>query len=105
MSSDQKRWTFVTNHTQVLLCIAHDENTRLRDIAQQVGITERATGRIVRDLEESGFITRRRIGRRTHYEVNREAPMRHALQAGHNIGELLQALEHVGALDATPPSP
>jgi len=53
-----KSWSFLTNHTQVLLCIARDPETRLRDIAETVGITERAVQRIVADLMESGFVTR-----------------------------------------------
>jgi DNA-binding MarR family transcriptional regulator len=67
MSTDQnsKPWRFVTNHTQVLLCIARDPETRLRDIAESVGITERAVQRIVADLVEGGFLTRERVGRRS----------------------------------------
>ena len=87
-----KPWRFVTNHTQVLLCIARDEGVRTRDIAQHVGITERAAQRIVSDLEEAGFITVERVGRRNHYSINREAEMRHRAQAGHEIGDLLDLL-------------
>jgi DNA-binding transcriptional ArsR family regulator len=92
MSSEQeleKPWRFVTNHTQVLLCIARDPNTRLRDIAETVGITER----IVADLVESGFVTRERVGRRARYTLNREVRMRHPSQFDHEIGELLDILE------------
>jgi predicted ArsR family transcriptional regulator len=90
---DGKPWRFMTNHTQVLLCIARDEDVRTRDIAQMVGITERATQRIVADLVEAGFVTVERIGRRNRYAINREAAMRHDAQAGHPIGELLDLLE------------
>jgi DNA-binding MarR family transcriptional regulator len=96
MSSEQeleKPWRFVTNHTQVLLCIARDPNTRLRDIAETVGITERAVQRIVADLVESGFVTRERVGRRARYTLNREVRMRHPSQFDHEIGELLDILE------------
>ena len=91
--ADGKPWRFMTNHTQVLLCIARDEDVRTRDIAQMVGITERATQRIVADLVEAGFVTVERIGRRNRYAINREAAMRHDAQAGHPIGELLDLLE------------
>jgi DNA-binding MarR family transcriptional regulator len=95
MSTDKnsKPWSFLTNHTQVLLCIAHDPDARLRDIAETVGITERAVQRIVADLLESGFVTRERIGRRSRYTLNREARMRHPAQYDHEIGEVLDLLE------------
>jgi DNA-binding MarR family transcriptional regulator len=92
MSRTEKPWRFVTNHTQVLLCIARDPDVRLRDVAEMVGITERAAQRIVRDLVDSGFITRRRVGRRSRYVVNASRAMRHEAQADHQIGELLEAL-------------
>ena len=88
-----KPWSFLTNHTQVLLCIARDPETRLRDIAETVGITERAVQRIVADLMESGFVTRERVGRRSRYTLHREARMRHPAQFGHEIGEMLDLLE------------
>jgi predicted transcriptional regulator len=95
MSSEngEKPWRFLTNHTQVLLVIARDPDVRLRDIAQQVGITERAGQRIVADLVEASFIERVRVGRRNRYEINRSAMMRHPSQGGHEIGELLKLLE------------
>jgi DNA-binding MarR family transcriptional regulator len=95
MSSEQnlKPWRFVTNHTQVLLCIARDSDARLRDIAETVGITERAVQRIVADLVQDGFVTRERVGRRSRYTLNREVRMRHPSQFEHEIGELLDLLE------------
>jgi DNA-binding Lrp family transcriptional regulator len=88
-----KPWRFVTSHTQVLLCIARDPDTRVRDIAETVGITERAVQRIVADLVEAGFVKRERVGRRSRYTIDREIEMRHPSQAGHEIGELLDVLE------------
>jgi predicted transcriptional regulator len=89
-------WTFVTNHTQVLLCIARDPGVRLRDVAERVGITERAVQRIVADLVEGGFVERSRVGRRNQYAVNREGAMRHPAQFGHEVGELLDLLKSPG---------
>jgi len=86
-------WTFLTNHTQVLLCIAQDVDTTLRDVSIKVGITERAAQRIVADLVDAEIIDRRRVGRRNHYLVNRGAAMRHAAQANHQIGPLLDLLQ------------
>jgi DNA-binding Lrp family transcriptional regulator len=100
MSSDDrsrqnqtKPWRFLTSHAQVLLCVARDPDARLRDIAETVGITERAVQRIVGDLEESGFLTRERVGRRSRYSIDREVAMRHPSQLDHEIGELLDVFE------------
>jgi predicted ArsR family transcriptional regulator len=76
----------------VLLCIAQEADVRLRDVAQTVGITERAAQRIVADLAAAGIIERRRIGRRNRYLINRNAAMRHAAQADYQIGPLLDLL-------------
>jgi len=94
-SEDPARgWQFVTNHTQVLLCIANDPDARLRDIADSVGITVGSAQRIVADLIEGGFVERTREGRRNRYVVNRDSPMlRHAAQNGQQIGGLLELLE------------
>jgi DNA-binding IclR family transcriptional regulator len=86
-------WHFLSNHTQVLLCIAADPDVRFRDIAQMVGITERATQRIVADLIQTGYIDREKIGRRNRYHINSEIKMRHAGQANREIGELIQLFE------------
>ena len=86
-------WQFVTNHTQVLLCIARDPEIRLRDIADDVGITLGSAQRILADLVEAGYVKRKRQGRRNRYVINRNAPMlRHTAQHGHNIGGLLDLL-------------
>jgi DNA-binding IclR family transcriptional regulator len=93
MSSEPRTsWTFLTNHTQVLLCIARDEDVRLRDVAQSVGITERAAQRIVADLVEAGYVQRIRVGRRNRYAINSNVEMRHQAQLGHQIGDLLELL-------------
>jgi DNA-binding MarR family transcriptional regulator len=84
-------WTFLSNHAQALLCIARDRDVRIRDIAQVVGITERAAQRIVADLIEAGYVDRERIGRRNHYRLNGDVKMRHAAQADLGISELLDA--------------
>jgi DNA-binding IclR family transcriptional regulator len=77
-------WKFITNHAQVLLCIAHDPQIRLREIAEACGITERAAHRIVADLEQAGYISRERIGRRNRYEFHPEVAMRHP-RLGHAL--------------------
>ena len=85
-------WTFLTNHSHVLLCIAENPDVRLREVADQVGITERATQRIVAELEDAGYLSHERIGRRNHYEVHPDLPLRHPLEDHLSIGALLRVL-------------
>jgi predicted ArsR family transcriptional regulator len=93
MSNDgETPWRFVTNHTRVLLCIAADSGVRMREIADRVGITERAAQRIVADLVNAGVVERTRVGRRNTYAVDRHARLRHPSQADHEIGELIDVL-------------
>ena len=89
----EKPWRFVTNHTQVLLAIASNPDIRTRDIADAVGITERAAQRIVADLAEAGYLETTRIGRRNHYAVNGEVSMRHPAQHNYEISALLDVLK------------
>ena len=89
---EPKTWTFLTNHAQVLLCLAEDPEIRLRDVAERVGITERACQRILAELVEAGYVKVVRVGRRNQYTVDREHAMRHSAQFGHEVGTLLQAL-------------
>jgi DNA-binding MarR family transcriptional regulator len=86
-------WHFLSNHTQALLCIVRDPDIRFRDIAQMVGITERATQRIVADLIQAGYLEREKIGRRNRYHLKTDRKMRHAAQANYEIGELLQLFQ------------
>lgn len=94
-------WTFLTNHAHVLLCVAENPSVRLRDIALLVGITERAAQRIVGELEESGYLERTRDGRRNSYRLNTAMPLRHPLDHGFRISELLAAFSHPSAPDST----
>ena len=86
------QWTFLSNYAHVLICLARDHEARVRDVAAAVGITERAVQRILVELAEAGVIERLRMGRRNHYRVRREAPLRHPLEADHTVGDLLDAL-------------
>ena len=95
---DHHLWRFVTNHAHVLEAIATDPTIRLRDIAANVGITERTAAQIVNDLEEAGYLTKIRDGRRNHYEVHEDLPLRHPRHRHHTVGELIRFLK-------TPPEP
>jgi hypothetical protein len=83
-------WTFLTNHSHVLLSLARQPDLRLRDVAIEVGITERAVQRIVADLEAGGYLTRQRSGRRNHYEVDGLKPLRHPIEAHQTVATLLE---------------
>jgi len=87
-------WGFLTNHAQALVCIAQDPGSRLRDIGDRIGITERAAHRIVAELATAGYITRQRNGRRNHYTINTHLPLPDPI-ARKNIGELLELLTGV----------
>jgi MarR family len=85
-------WTFLTNHGHVLLLISRDLEIRVRELAERVGITERAAHRIVADLVDAGYLSRTRVGRRNRYQVHPERPLRHPIERTHTIGELLDVL-------------
>lgn len=85
-------WTFLTNHTHVLVCLAADPELRMRDIAERVGITERGTQRIVAELVDAGYLVKTREGRRNRYSLVDDVPLRHPLERTHTIGELLRAV-------------
>ena len=95
-------WTFLTNHAHVLVAIARDPKARLRDVAEQVGITERAAQGIVRDLVERGYLIRERVGRRNRYQLDETLPMRHPLEAEHDIGVLLVPLRRATPIRSSP---
>jgi hypothetical protein len=82
-------WAFLTNHARVLLCIANDPGIRLREIGEQVAITERAAHRIVSELRADGYITRERSGRRNLYTINEDLPVPDPIPDSQSIGELL----------------
>ena len=91
-------WTFLSNHGHVLVCIANDPGIRTRDISDQVGITERATQSIIADLVEAGYVKRTKIGRRNHYGIVKDLPLRHAVERPNRVGDLLELVSKVGAL-------
>ena len=84
---------FVTNHAHVLQCVAADPTARLRDIALEVGVTDRAIADILKDLERAGYLTKTKNGRRNHYAVHDRLPLRHPRHRHHTVGELIRFLE------------
>jgi DNA-binding MarR family transcriptional regulator len=96
-------WTFLTNHGHLLLAVARDPTARLRDLAETVGVTERAAHAIVADLEAGGYLQRTRVGRRNHYTVNPAGRFRHPAETDLHIGDFLALFEGTpdDATDAT----
>ena len=86
------RWTFITNHGLVLSYISHNSTSTAREIAQSIGVTERTTHKIISDLEQAGYITRRKSGRRNVYSVDPNLPLRHHTKKDIIVSELLEAL-------------
>lgn len=86
------RWTFLTNHSHVLILLAEDPSMTLRVVAARIGITERAVQRIIMELEEEGFLKRERVGRQNHYQINYERPLRHEIERHRTIGDLLNLI-------------
>ena len=96
----QHAWTFLSNHAHVLICISDEPTLRLRDIAVRVGITERAVSRIVSDLADDGYVNVTREGRRNHYGVRRDLPLRHPVEAHRTVGDLLALGESASEAEA-----
>ncbi|WP_442510072.1 helix-turn-helix transcriptional regulator [Novipirellula sp. SH528] len=89
---ETSRWTFLTNHAHVLIVLHSNPDMVLREVALQVGITERGVQRIVQDLEDEGFIRREKVGRKNHYQVLTKESLRHPLEAHRTIGDLLKLI-------------
>jgi DNA-binding IclR family transcriptional regulator len=85
-----RTWTFLSNHAHVLICLAADRDMVLREVAARVGITERAVQKILADLEAEGLVSRSREGRRNHYELRLDLPLRHPLESHRTVRELIR---------------
>ncbi len=94
LSGSLNRWTFLTNHAHVLIILSAAPDLVLREVAMKVGITERGVQRIVQELADAGYIYREKIGRKNHYQVLMDRPLRHPIEAHRKIGDLLRLVEH-----------
>ena len=97
MDSTSSGWTFLSNYSHVVICLAKDPMMKMREVANRVGITERAVQRIIAELEAAGVLTRTRAGRQNSYEIDTDMPLRHCLEAQRTVGDLLSALIPVAA--------
>ncbi len=93
------RWSFLTNHARVLVCIAHDPGVRLREIAAALEITERSAFGIVNELTEAGYVVKEKDGRRNRYQIQGHLPLRDAVARERTIGEILDILVEASAPD------
>ncbi|MBI2171851.1 MAG: MarR family transcriptional regulator [Chloroflexi bacterium] len=93
------RWTFVTNHGAVLAIISHHGQVTAREIARDLGITERSVHRIISDLEEEGYIERQRQGRLNFYTVDHDMPLRRPESRDIMAGDLIRVLTQNRTLD------
>jgi DNA-binding Lrp family transcriptional regulator len=91
-------WTFLTNHSHVLIAISRDPELRQRDISRLVGITEGAVQRILHELEDAGYIRRERVGRRNRYHVDLNQPLRHPLERDHTVEQFLPTISARGEI-------
>lgn len=96
-------WSFLTNHARALVCIAHDPDVRLRDLAATLGITERRAFGIVTDLAEAGYVAKDKDGRRNRYRIQDHLPLPEALARERTIGEILELLVDTTATESTQP--
>lgn len=85
-------WTFLSNHAHVLICIAKDPNIRLTEVAELVGIRERTVHRIVHELSEAGYLSVIKEGRNNTYQIDLTKPLRHPLEADHDIRAVVTPL-------------
>ena len=87
-----QNWTFLSNHAHVLVCIAKNPDVRLSEVAELVGVRERTVHRIVHELIDAGYISINKVGRNNVYSVDLEKPLRHPLEAEHNIQAIVAPL-------------
>jgi len=102
MKERSERWTFLTNHGHALICIARDPTVRLRDVASQLGVTERTAQAIVNDLADGGYVLRSRVGNRSQYVVRASLPLRHQVERDHAVGELIDLMAPARAAHLAP---
>ena len=87
------RWTLITSHGSTLMLIARNQQITTREVASRLGLAERSVLRIIKDLEQEGYIRKQKVGRRNHYEVKMETPMRRPEMHHVPVGDFLELLD------------
>lgn len=85
-------WSFISSHGAVLIAVTRRPDATVREIAEQVSLTERQAHRVLADLVAEGYVARQRVGRRNHYSVDPKRTLRHPALADHTIADLLEKL-------------
>ena len=91
-----KSWTFLSHHAHVLIALDRDPNYTIDQLAQILGLTSRQVVNVLNELVEEGYLSKFRDGRNNHYQINRDAPLRHLTSQGKSVGELIAALGQFG---------
>ena len=92
-AAKKTHWTFLTNHSHVIICLVRDPQLRVRDLASEIGITERAVLRILAELEAEGVVEKNKEGRRNTYTIDLDFPLRHSLESRYTLRQLAQSLK------------
>jgi len=95
MENPSSQWSFFSNHGHILLALAEDPTARLRDLAERVGITERAVHRLLSEMEEAGIISHHHEGRRNVYSIRRQERLRHPIESHRSVGDLIKLVQEV----------
>ena len=90
--NEKKQWTFLTNHSHVLLCLVNNPSIKMKEIAKKVDITERAVQNIISDLRKEGYITRERKGRRNKYQINENMHLKHPIEEHKTLADLIKLI-------------
>lgn len=90
-------WTFLSHHAHVLILLARNPDETIDNLALKAGVTSRSVVSVLKDLNDGGYITKQRIGRRNHYDINTRGPLRHPSNGNHTVGELIDTLGAVSS--------
>jgi predicted transcriptional regulator len=90
-------WTFLSHHAHILILLARNPDETIDKLALKTGVTSRSVVSVLKDLNDSGYITKKRIGRQNHYEINTRGPLRHPSNGDHTVGELIDTLGAVSS--------
>jgi MarR-like DNA-binding transcriptional regulator SgrR of sgrS sRNA len=102
--SQQRPWTFLTSHARVLILISQNPSIRVRDVAEMAGITERSAQRIIVELEDDGYLTHQKLGRRNRYTLSTDSTLRHPLEQAVEVCSLLDVFKETTEVFGTDPS-
>lgn len=89
-------WTFLSHHAHLLIALDSNPYRTIEQLATEIGVTSRSVATLLADLVAGGYVTKHKVGRKNHYSINRDAPLRHQTSSHKNVGDLLQGLGQIG---------